>query len=314
MKKVLRMKKVFSVLFIWLLILQPAMCSITIVQQYTNPSNGVIGSKNVVIDITGYRTDPSDSASQTYFITAYDASQSTTFSNINIDGVIRQVLDGRYSSPMPDVVQSYAAAAVSIGTCVAYVDNNTGFTIGQPIAISSTYEELTNNVAVSYCIISTISNTTTLNLWTVPAYAYSQGAIVQQLMPKGSSLVDSSQIGLKSKFESPAPPTNISVSTTTTGGAKLMVGWTISVSSTAYYYNIYASQTALNGIPSNLIPTYSDATWSSNTATITLGVQITVPVSTTGYYIYVLSKDGQGLHDNNWSRIAGSSASYQSSL
>jgi len=309
------MKKVLAIITGIFLITSWVLGSITITQEYVNPSNRIKGTKSVSIDIISMRTDPSDQASETYLLRAWDNSAATTRTDIPLDAVIRQLLDGKDSSPQPNVVESYLnQAVVGANTAVTiYVDNGTGFLNNQPIAIASTYNQLTNNTGVCYGIVSSLSDTTTIQLILPITVDYPIGAIVQQLNPKGASTNQNGELGLKAKFERPLPPVTLSVSTTTSTGGKLRVGWTASASTVATYYDLYVSQTAISGNFENTIPAYRNATWSINTASISTGLLITTPLSTTGYYVYIVSKDAVGIHDVNRSNILGTSQAYISS-
>jgi hypothetical protein len=314
MRKTNKFNVVVAVMMALIVIVPIAVLAVTITQEYTNPSNNIQGTKSVVLDIVSQRIDPSDSASETFMLRAYDASVTTTKTDINLDRIVRQLLDGRESSAYPDVIETYLAATTPsvVSTYRLEVESNSNFAVGDAIAIGTTYSALTGNRGVTYSVVTGYSDNTILWILSPVTTAYQAGAIVQRLRPYGSSLNLNGEIGIKSKFERPASPVTVTVSTTTSTGGKFRVGWTASASTTGRYYDVFVSPIA-GGVLETTIPTYSDATWSTNTTNVNVGLLVTAPISTTAYYIGVVTKDATGIRNVNKSGITWSGAAYTSS-
>ena len=283
--------------------------AIDITMDYYHPTLNAISTK--IVSITPEVFVSSDQAK--LYLKFNDYNSSAVFARIDATDLLVNGLNGQPGTSYSGINESLLSAAISPAATKVPVLDGTKFAVGDAVAIFDTFT--TGASGQEYRLLSAIT-TNDIYISTAITNAHSAGAIVQRLRPKASSLDVNNGWGIRAYYQHPTTPTTVSVATTVVTGKKLLVGVTANTQVQAKYYDIYVNESDISGyIEPNLVPTLANQVWVTATPlnASTTGWQVTCPVATTAYYVYVRVKDKSSNIDINVSPWKKSASAYLSS-
>jgi len=292
----------------------------TITVEYTNPSDGSQLTKQVTVDIEKYRVDTEEGSKEKFFLKG--SASGATDMYIDVEKVVANLLDGRPSGEdyAIEKLQTYVDTAfTSGGTDLECTPdpNSLSFVAEVPLVILTKY-----GTVLAYCIPTSIA----AGKFVVPAANEGAvgcnvpvGAIVQQLVYRGSSLGENSQLGIKAQLEQPAGVTTLAVEDA--GSQTIDMTCVASVSSVVSYYDVYVikdSQLSVPGtapttIEPNTVPSEANKTAAQIvdldgiSQYFDLTTYALTSISAGDYWVIVVAKDGSGMDNINESALVVSS-------